>query len=439
MDLQHLLTDKYVQATGILIGLVFVGGNAAEFLLNRWLSKNYYSSSSLIINFTIALLQQLTDVFNKLFFLAGFIWVQQHVSLQSFGLLPEIRVGLPLTLSSVFPYVHIHLLMLFLWIGVILLADFCQYWLHRLSHEVNILWAGHIVHHSMEAYNYAVALRQSFLEGIYTWMFFMPLAFFGIPWPLFVMAYAVSLIWQFFVHTRYIDKMGVLETVFATPSHHRVHHGRNPQYIDKNFGPFLIIWDKFFGTFEPEVEEVDYGILHPLDSNSPVWVNVHQHWNILKALKSAHGIMEKIMVVFGPPDFVPSALRFVQKDNVVQKSAVRSPVLLKKYYVFLNFLLCALSAIVLVSVYGDKGEWTKFIPLAILLTFAFSINIGLLEKRKWADYAEVLKWFLVLGSGIYLFSSAAYVSTGILLVSTALAMLTCTVWIAWDHQRRLSV
>src|SRR5204863_8897005 len=121
--------------------------------------------------------------------------------------------------------------------------------LNRFSHEVNIMWAGHITHHSNTEYNFGVAVRQNALEGIYTWIFFMPLAFFGIPWQMFVLAYTVSLIWQFLVHTRFVKKLGWFEYFMSTPSHHRVHHGKHPQYIDKNYGAFLLSGTKCLAPF----------------------------------------------------------------------------------------------------------------------------------------------------------------------------------------------
>ncbi|MFN8238218.1 MAG: sterol desaturase family protein, partial [Chitinophagales bacterium] len=306
MDFSNIMHDRNLRVTGIVIVSLFVLGNLAECIYSYYRQKHYYTYHSFLINISIALLQQLTDVFNKIIFFMGFVFVQEHYSIQRLFHWREIQIDFPFTLTAHFPFLQINGYMLFVWIFILVLADFCQYWLHRLSHEVNIMWAGHIVHHSMEEYNYTVALRQSFIESVYTWIFYLPLAFFGIPWQLFIMAYAVSLIWQFFVHTRLVGKLGLLEKIMATPSHHRVHHGKNPQYIDKNYGAFFIIWDKIFGTFEPEVEAVDYGVTVPLQTQNPIWVNVHHHLHIFKMVSKTKGLKNKWMVFWGKPAFIPS-------------------------------------------------------------------------------------------------------------------------------------
>jgi len=295
MNWQALNNDPIVQLTGIILAVTFVVSIIAEYALSKWRRKNYVSSRFLIINLLIALLQQLTDLLNKGLFLFGFMYVQTHWSVQYLFGIPEIKPGniLPKAIS---------------YIAVIIIADFCQYWLHRFSHQVNIMWAGHITHHSNTEYNLSVAVRQSAIEGIYTWVFFLPLAFLGIPWQIFVAAYAVSLLWQFLVHTRFIHKMGILEKIMSTPSHHRVHHGVNKQYIDKNYGAFFIVWDKLFNTFEPEVEEVQYGISKPLSNENPVWTNVHYYVHIFKTLWQAKTLNQKLKVIFGSPAFVPDSV-----------------------------------------------------------------------------------------------------------------------------------
>ena len=192
MNADKFMLNANIQTTGIIIGSVFIAGNAAEFIYSIYKKKDTYSFQALVINFSIALLQQLTDIFNKVIFFLGFDSVQQHYSIQQLLGLQNVKTDFPFAVSVVFPFVEINVYILFVWLFILVIADFCQYWLHRLSHEVNIMWAGHIVHHSMEEYNYAVALRQSFIESLYTWIFYLPLAFFGIPWQLFIMAYAIS-------------------------------------------------------------------------------------------------------------------------------------------------------------------------------------------------------------------------------------------------------
>ena len=145
------------------------------------------------------------------------------------------------------------------WLALFLLADMAYYWAHRMSHEINLFWGGHVVHHQSEDYNLSVALRQSSFQVVWTFAFSLPLALIGFDTLDFALISALSLLYQFWIHTETINKMGWFEYVFNTPSHHRVHHGRNPKYIDKNHAGTLIIWDRMFGTFQelfPMAEKV---------------------------------------------------------------------------------------------------------------------------------------------------------------------------------------
>lgn len=157
------------------------------------------------------------------------------------------------------------------WAVVFVLVDLAYYWSHRFAHEVNILWAGHVVHHSSEEYNLPVALRQSSLHGLMSWIFYMPLAAIGVPWRMFVTCNAINLVYQFWIHTRAVGQMGSLtEAVMNTPSHHRVHHGVNPKYQDKSYAGVFIVFDRWFWSFQAEEEEPVYGITKPLQSWNPL-------------------------------------------------------------------------------------------------------------------------------------------------------------------------
>ena len=157
-----------------------------------------------------------------------------------------------------------------LWLLGMLGVDFFYYWWHRASHEVNLLWASHIVHHHSEDYNLAVALRQGIFTPWSSLPFYLPLAVLGIPPIVWATSNALNTLYQFWIHTRAIGKLGFLESFLNTPSHHRVHHGINPKYIDRNHAGILIIWDKLLGTFQVEEEEPVYGTVKPLASFNPV-------------------------------------------------------------------------------------------------------------------------------------------------------------------------
>jgi len=197
------------------------------------------------------------------------------------------------------------------WILALVLYDFFYYWAHRVGHEVNFAWAAHVVHHSSEEYNLTTALRQSSTNQFFYWIFYLPMAILGIPVEAFVVAAVFSAVYQFWIHTRLIPKLGWFELVFNTPTHHRVHHGQNEYCIDKNYAATLIIWDKWFGTFaeERENEPVIYGALTPLKSWNPLWANFKNYIGLAHDVKAAKGWRNKLMYLFAPPGWTPDAER----------------------------------------------------------------------------------------------------------------------------------
>lgn len=192
------------------------------------------------------------------------------------------------------------------WILLFLGVDFCYYWFHRFSHEVNWIWATHIVHHQSEEYNLSVALRQSWFQGLISWAFYIPLALLGFHPTTLITVAAFNTLYQFWIHTRIIGKMGPLEWILNTPSHHRVHHGSNPKYIDKNHAGTLIIWDRLFGTFQEEEEEVVYGITTPLQSWNPVYANFHYWRDLWNESAKIQGARQKLKFWMAPPGWRPS-------------------------------------------------------------------------------------------------------------------------------------
>lgn len=188
-------------------------------------------------------------------------------------------------------------------IVLLILQDFCYYWFHRASHRIRWMWAAHVAHHSSERMNFSTAFRQSLMYPVAgMWLFWVPLVIVGFEPKWVVFAVLLNLGLQFFVHTQWIRSLGILERVFNTPSHHRVHHGRNPQYIDKNYAGVLIIWDKLFGTFEPEVETVRYGITKPVNSYNPLTVTFSEWRDMFKAAQRASSLKQGLAVFLTPPN-----------------------------------------------------------------------------------------------------------------------------------------
>ncbi len=188
-------------------------------------------------------------------------------------------------------------------------TDLLDYWRHRLSHEVRWLWATHVVHHSSRHLNFATAVRLGWTvlpQG--SWLFWAPMILIGFDPPLVLFAVGANLAYQFWVHTELIGRLGWLEWVFNTPSHHRVHHAVNPRYIDRNFGGVLIVWDRLFGTFEPEADEEPcrYGLVDNIASYNPAYIALHGWYEMLRDACRSNPLRVRLKLLFGPPGWRPT-------------------------------------------------------------------------------------------------------------------------------------
>ena len=188
-----------------------------------------------------------------------------------------------------------------IWLFTFILIDLVFYFYHRLSHRVRFLWAIHMSHHSSEEMNFAVSFRQAWFGPVSKIPFFIVLPLAGLDPTIIAIAGVISTLWGIVGHTQIIDKLGPLELVFNTPSHHRVHHGSNEEYIDKNFGNLLIIWDKIFGTFEPENDKVKYGLVKNVDTFNPVKITFMEWSKIFEDFIQAKSFRHASRVFFGPP------------------------------------------------------------------------------------------------------------------------------------------
>jgi sterol desaturase/sphingolipid hydroxylase (fatty acid hydroxylase superfamily) len=188
------------------------------------------------------------------------------------------------------------------WVLLFVLDDFAYYWFHRISHESRFFWNFHVVHHSSEHFNLSVAVRQSWFSGLAHWIFYAPLMLLGFaPW-MQLTAHGFNLLWQFWIHTPYVKSMGPLEYIFNVPSHHRVHHGVNDIYIDRNYAGVFIIWDRLFGTFTDQTETPRYGIIKPINSNNLLWINTHAWVEMYEAIKSRKTLLGKLRCIFASPN-----------------------------------------------------------------------------------------------------------------------------------------
>ena len=194
------------------------------------------------------------------------------------------------------------------WVLAILAYDFCYYWNHRLGHESAVFWAAHVVHHQSQEYNLSTALRQTSSGALLGWIFYLPMAIGGIPPQVFVVAAVVNLLYQYWIHTEQIGKLGWFDRWFGSPSNHRVHHAVNDRYIDRNYGGILMLWDRLFGTFVEEDEKCVYGTRAPLESWDPLWANVEVYADLARRSRRLERWRDKLAVWFMPPGWQPSTV-----------------------------------------------------------------------------------------------------------------------------------
>lgn len=191
------------------------------------------------------------------------------------------------------------------WIAAILLADFTYYWMHRFEHEIRALWAYHSVHHSSPEYNLTTAFRLSWVESLVEWVFFLPMILLGFDLVQTLIAIFIVVAYQTWIHTQKIGRLGWLDKVFNTPSVHRVHHGANPEYLDKNYGGILILWDRMFGTYQPEAAPVTFGITKPLKTANPITINFREFLAIVRDCRRAKSLGEAWRYLTGRPGWEP--------------------------------------------------------------------------------------------------------------------------------------
>lgn len=260
---------------------------------------------------------------------------------------------------------------IWLFLGV----DFLYYWAHRMSHESNLLWLGHVVHHQSEDYNLSVALRQGALQKLFTAPFYLPLALIGFSpeWFLYILAW--NTLYQFWIHTEKIGKLGPLEWILNTPSHHRVHHGRDPKYIDKNHAATLIIWDRLFGTFQKEEERPHYGITKNVGSFNPITA----HWkpfidlgNELKGLT----LKEKLQTLIAPPGWRPSRLGGRQYAPEVDNDAKFEVSLNNRQIYLFAYQFGSILALATALLFGAEQLSTINLTIGIGLITACNYAVG---------------------------------------------------------------
>jgi len=339
--------------------------------------KGYYRLPDALTSLSIGIGEQVISIFSKLgvLYLYSYLYNHYHIFTWEFNVVNTI-------------------LLLFLF-------DFIFYWAHRWGHEINFLWGGHVVHHSSEDYNLTTALRQPWFFQLITFNLFLPLAILGFDPTILAVVAGIDILYQFWIHTQLIKKLGPLEWVLNTPSHHRVHHGVNPQYVDKNYAGVFIIWDRLFGTFEEEKEEVVYGITSPVKTWNPAWANVHYYVDLATQARKCTNIADKLHVWVAPPGWKPDYLGGREYPKPVDMATYKkfdtpTPKNLSTYTLVQFSIL-----MVLATGYLAIGDFLfdSVREIAINIGYAAFIFISLVavgaffEQKKWAFPIEFVRLF----------------------------------------------
>jgi alkylglycerol monooxygenase len=275
------------------------------------------------------------------------------------------------------------------WVIAFFAVDFFYYWWHRLSHEVNVLWAAHVVHHQSEDYNLAVALRQAVLTSWTALPFYLPLAVIGVPTHVFAIVHAFSTLYQFWIHTQLVGKIrGPLDWILNLPSHHRVHHAINAEYLDKNYGATLIVWDRVFGTYAEEEAKPVYGITKPLGTFDPFWAQIHYWFEMAAMARAARRPMDKLRVLFASPAWKPDGYAAADTSDALTRPKYDRPVSRRlAVYVFVQFVLVLGSAFAILLFHHAMAKTALVVASIAVLVSLVAIG-ALFEGKSWARALE---------------------------------------------------
>lgn len=386
-----------------------------ELLIAKMRNLSYYRMNDAIANLSCGIGSQISGIFTKTFTFVGYLFLYEH---------------------SIWKIENNVLTFILLFIGV----DFFYYWFHRLAHEISFLWGSHVVHHQSEEYNLTVALRQAWLQGAFSWVFYLPLAVVGFSPAVFLTIASLQTLYQFWIHTKLIGKMNpVFEYVFNTPSHHRVHHGVNPKYIDRNHGGTLIIFDRWFGTFQVEDEEVVYGITKQTNSWNPLWVNFEYWIDLFREAFQVKHVKNFFLMMFKMPGWKPEELGGVAPLKEV------TPQTFHKYdteisggltnYAFVQFVIVLLSTTVFLVLQSKPPFEESFLlkaAVASLIVLSLVTIGGIFERKSWVPALEYLR-IAIISIFILLFlrDSSLIVTVGIV---TGIIALGSALWFTKYHR-----
>jgi alkylglycerol monooxygenase len=352
---------------------------AIEIAVARLRGRSAYRVADAINSVGLGTMSQVINVFARLLSFGVYLWAYEHARL------------FELSQTSIA-----------VWGGALLVYDFLYYWHHRLGHEVNILWAAHVVHHQSEDFNLSTALRQTGSGFLLGWVFYWPMALLGVPPLVFASVALIDLLYQYWIHTEQIGRLGWFDRVFASPSNHRVHHGVNDRYVDKNYGGILILWDRLFGTFEEERDDdpVIYGTRSPLRSWDPIRANVDTYVDLARDSWRARRWRDKIKVWLARPGWRPEdvAERYPKPAFVIEN--VRKFELplsqFAKGYCLLQFVLIVAGGTHFLAIVKTLDTIQSALYGLFVIASLWILG-GLLEARPLFRWLEALRLLLVAG------------------------------------------
>ena len=390
-----------------------------EYLVAKAQGKKVYFLNDTISNLSQGIGNQVVSLLTKAFLAAAFVWTYQN-----FALFPDLFR--PTWYNAIL---------------CLIVFDGLYYWAHRWSHEWNFLWAAHVVHHQSEEYNLSVALRQPWFHHLLAFFVLLPVPVLGFEPMMIIGVGAFVTLYQFWIHTKTINRMPAwFEFIFNTPSHHRVHHARDPKYLDKNHGAVFIIWDRIFGTYKEEEEEPTYGITTPFHSYNPVWGNFH-HWaEMWQLFRQAPRWADKFKVLFARPGWKPEELGGYQPAPEIDEKTIRqyNPKVsdTMRLYVILQFSATLLGLTAYMYNFGRLSYFYQILFFVILI-LSTVICGAILENKRWVRSVEYIRLVVIVLSlnTLYYFCFIDWLT--VMLICSIGLTLSSVIFFTWSWRRAL--
>ena len=388
----EVVTDKSIIITFAIPAFFLL--IIVEYFYGKYIGKNTYRLNDTVTSITIGMISRFPTMLNLGVQSVIFVYISTNLNLEL------LSVKNPFT-----------------WIIAFLLYDLSYYWMHRMHHEIKILWATHSVHHHGEDFNLATALRQTSTGWLWKWIFYMPMILLGVPVEVFIAVAGVNLVYQFWVHTEHIGHLGWMEKVFITPMNHGIHHAKNKEYIDANYGGVFIIWDRMFGTYTAQRSDLKpvYGTATPLNSWNPLWANFQVFSIMIKDTIKTKSWRDKVKVWFSQTYWRPDdCIEEKNPDDFYKKFNPEVTSDIKIFGFFQMLFTIAVSGSVLTFV--SSHAYHEIAAFGIIIVFISSLT-GYLMQAKVLAYRMILffAFFTILGIYYFEFISLDLLSTKLLL------------------------